>query len=740
MIRRLCPATAVFLGLLINAALCHAAGPAVRTLEESISIRPADLARWEPMNGSVPAELVVGKQVPALRLRCRFSGAPEVERASWDQRVELDLSSAAGIEFKIRCRNFDPIQYFAIYFQGKNGWYTGMFFPEHTDRWETIRLLKSDFHIEGDPGGWDKIQTIRISAWKLREEDTEFSVAALQKTGVLGVDARVAVLQRAQGGQGRDNQALAQRLASALTDGGLTCVTLDQGDTTVAELGKAKVAVVPGGAALSDAGAEVLGQYIAAGGKVIALEALPTKVRPALNSSNFVLLPERPAWSDRAAWGRMLIRAAGRLEPDLWRIPAERQIARISETGLFPSFEALTNRLGQLSREKPLAQSALRDGTNLREKALQAFGAREYGRAWEVAAEAAAKVREAYCLAQESEPNEFRAFWCHSGFGVAGRTWDESIRTLKTNGFNAILPNMLWGGAAFYPSKYLPQAKGMEGKPDQVRECLEACRKHGVAMHVWKVNWYLGSPAPPEFKNRMRSEGRLQTDIRGGEKDWLCPSHPANRQLEIDAMVELARNYEINGVHFDYIRYPDTEHCFCERCKQKFQEATGLKVSDWPALLRGPDKTRWHQWRRDNITAVVKAVSEQVRAVRPGTKISAAVFSEWSTDRDNVAQDWKLWCEKGYMDFVCPMDYSTSDRRFENLVKRQKEWVGKTPFYPGIGLSTAGSRFGTDLVIQQILITRKHRTGGFTVFNYSQREADEILPLLGRGITAVLNQ
>jgi uncharacterized lipoprotein YddW (UPF0748 family) len=295
---------------------------------------------------------------------------------------------------------------------------------------------------------------------------------------------------------------------------------------------------------------------------------------------------------------------------------------------------------------------------------------------------------------------------------------------------------MMWGGAVFYPSQLLPLGKGMENRPDQVRECLDACRKHGIEMHVWKVNWYLGSPAPKSFIDQMRHEGRLQESASGEEKDWLCPTHPANRDLEIGSMVELARNYPVDGLHFDYIRYPGNDHCFCRRCRETFEKASGLKIADGRRDLQGATRERWQQWRRDNITAVVKAVSEQARAVRPGIKISAAVFPDWSTDRDSVAQDWKLWCEKGYLDFVCPMDYSTSDRRFENLVKRQKEWASGVPYYPGIGLSTAGARFGAPLVIEQILITRKHGTGGFTIFNYNTREAAEVLPLLGLGITA----
>jgi uncharacterized lipoprotein YddW (UPF0748 family) len=116
-------------------------------------------------------------------------------------------------------------------------------------------------------------------------------------------------------------------------------------------------------------------------------------------------------------------------------------------------------------------------------------------------------------------------------------------------------------------------------------------------------------------------------------------------------------------------------------------------------------------------------------------KISAAVFRNWAVDRDGVGQDWKLWCERRYLDFVCPMDYTESETQFDLWIASQKLWAGKTPVYPGIGASSSSSMLGVDRVIGQIQVTRNHKTGGFIVFNYGATEAAELLPMLGSGIT-----
>jgi len=95
-----------------------------------------------------------------------------------------------------------------------------------------------------------------------------------------------------------------------------------------------------------------------------------------------------------------------------------------------------------------------------------------------------------------------------------------------------------------------------------------------------------------------------------------------------------------------------------------------------------------------------------------------------------------VWCEQGWLDFVCPMDYTESNRSFENMVSQQVQWAGKARCYPGIGVSASSSQFGIDQLIEQITITRRYQTHGFTIFNYGVTESRDLLPLLGLGITA----
>jgi len=434
----------------------------------------------------------------------------------------------------------------------------------------------------------------------------------------------------------------------------------------------------------------------------------------------------------------LLLAMIGRFLPECWEQAATTRLARAGAIGPFRDFDSA--RRGIRERiDGGAGDDLLTAAEALHAQARAHVAAGEYAEALARTGQLRETLTRAWCAVQSrGARDEFRGFWCHDAFGVAGMTWDAAARILAENGFTAVFPNMLWGGAAYYPSDVLPVAPEVKARGDQLAACVAACRKHGVQCHVWKVNWNMGARASADFKARMKAAGRTQVRLDGApENGWLCPSHPENQRLEIDAMLEVAAKYDADGVHFDYIRYPDRATCYCPGCKARFEAVLDRKIADWPrGLAADPALTaQWLEFRRAQITRVVAGVSEALRARKPRVKISAAVFRNAPVDRDTIGQDWRLWCEKGYLDFVCPMNYTPFDADFERMARRQRAWAGDTPCYPGIGLSVWPDSEGVARLIEQVNITRKLETGGFIVFNYGPREATEILPLCRLGLT-----
>ena len=150
---------------------------------------------------------------------------------------------------------------------------------------------------------------------------------------------------------------------------------------------------------------------------------------------------------------------------------------------------------------------------------------------------------------------------------------------------------------------------------------------------------------------------------------------------------------------------------------------------------KGVRREAWIKWCQENINTVVRTTSEQVRKVRPGIKVSAAVFRQWDQDSRVVMQDWKLWCAQGWLDFVCPMDYTESETGYDSWIRQQKQWAGPAGLVPGIGITSSRTTLAPDAAVRQIEITRRHETQGFILFNYGEREAREIIPTLGLGPT-----
>jgi uncharacterized lipoprotein YddW (UPF0748 family) len=712
------------------------AGPTTGVIDSgNYPSEAAAKAAWKPMKGSAPASTTQLDGKGVLKFSCTFDTA-QIDRASWDKAVNLDLSACRGIQFDILCRDAEPVSYFAIYFQSGSGWYQATFFPESSKTWSTIVIPRSEMKSEGAPAGWNHIKTVRISAWRSKDATTEFFVKDLRQTGVLGADAEVAVLrsgasERTGRTQRRGAADATDNAVQLFEDAGISCAVLGEAELYGNNLKGASLLVLPGLDSVSRPCTESVSNFMANGGKLLAFPPVPNELGAFLKTNSLVApqsLPLREA-NDKAE----VLTMAASLAPHIGKQAAENGISRIGRIGEFKGYEEATNGLVTSAPSRACVTKA----TELRSEAIRLAKEQKFGESLKAATAAQEQMRTAFYRAQEPVTNEFRGFWCHNAFGVEGMSWDEAIKRLAENGFTAILPNMLWGGAAFYDSKVLPVARQAAARGDQIRECLAACRKYGVQLYVWKVDWNLGTAAPKEFVETMRTQKRLQRSSEGKEEPWLCPSHPENQKLEIAAMVEVVRNYDVDGIHFDYIRYPGNDYCFCDGCKERFGRATGIELKNWPndVLAEGAARQQWLDWRRSNITTVVKAVSEEARAIKPKIKISAAVFRYWNTDRDLVGQDWKLWCEKGYLDFVCPMDYTPSNRRFENMVSAQVQSAGRAGCYPGLGVSSSSSRLEPEDAIEQIKVARKYHTGGFVIFNYGAKESLQLLPKLGMGIT-----
>lgn len=417
--------------------------------------------------------------------------------------------------------------------------------------------------------------------------------------------------------------------------------------------------------------------------------------------------------TDTANKGRMLLAVLGKLAPELrpqtgaWAAAAAAR--RLNEM----SVKVAADRTSPDDRRR--AESALAEARTHLDQAQRSLAQGRMAEAVTAALEASHKAEMAYIASSPERLGEFRATWLHDAYGVPGWGWERTARELREHGLNALIANMLWAGLAHYQSDVLPVSPQVQQRGDQIAEALRWCQQYGIELHVWKVNYNLAN-APEEFVAKLRAEGRLQRHRDGTEINWLCPSDPRNFALERDSMLEVVRNYPVAGIHFDYIRYPHDQACYCDGCRQRFEEAAGVKIEKWPEdVLREPLQGKYTQWRRDQVTRLVRAVATEARRIRPGIMVSAAVFS-WPGALEWVNQEWPRWVEEGLLDFICPMNYTANADELESMIRRELEAVnGRVPLYIGIGEFIIPETYQ---LIDQLEKARRLGADGFVCFSY----------------------
>jgi uncharacterized lipoprotein YddW (UPF0748 family) len=150
----------------------------------------------------------------------------------------------------------------------------------------------------------------------------------------------------------------------------------------------------------------------------------------------------------------------------------------------------------------------------------------------------------------------------------------------------------------------------------------------------------------------MRELTRLDLDRAGfvGEGWFLDPARAEVRTELRRLVLEVATRYAVDGVHLDYIRYP----------------------SGWSP-----------PGGEANVTRLVALVHDDLRRVRPGLPLSAAVMPVPAVARESFGQDWADWLERGLIDAVAPMVYRDSPGAVESVVRswpaalpRERIWVG----------------------------------------------------------------
>ncbi|MGH9754704.1 MAG: family 10 glycosylhydrolase [Blastocatellia bacterium] len=186
---------------------------------------------------------------------------------------------------------------------------------------------------------------------------------------------------------------------------------------------------------------------------------------------------------------------------------------------------------------------------------------------------------------------------------------------------------------------------------------------------------------------------------RFGNDFWMDLGHPDAAAYTVDVLTHLVRNYDIDGLHLDRIRYPEfsvpgqtpstgTNIGYNETSVARFQRRHGVAAGSPPPAQNDP---LWNQWRRDQVSNLVRRVYLNSIAIKPHLKLSASLIAfgggpttepGWNSAEAywRVYQDWRAWTEEGILDIAMPMNYKREHRTTGPtaevpLYERWNEWA-----------------------------------------------------------------
>lgn len=311
---------------------------------------------------------------------------------------------------------------------------------------------------------------------------------------------------------------------------------------------------------------------------------------------------------------------------------------------------------------------------------------------------------------------EYRAFWVDTFNTNLNNHTDvvTVVNNAKAAKANALFVQVRRRGDSWYLNSLEPLGDRVPIQPgfDPLQDIINVAHGAGIEVHAFVIMNAIWGRAPnlfpPENPNHVfnlhggydvatntiipgpnnwltrtlladTTPGSTAISFQGhrfGSDFWVDFGHPDAAAYTVNVVKHLVQSYDIDGLHLDRIRYPDisiagqtpstgTNIGYNPTSVERFQRLFNLPLDGPPPA---PNNPQWNQWRRDQISHVVRRVYLEALAIKPQLKISAALIafggigateSSWNSAEAfwRVYQDWRAWTQEGIIDIAIPMAY-----------------------------------------------------------------------------------
>ncbi len=341
---------------------------------------------------------------------------------------------------------------------------------------------------------------------------------------------------------------------------------------------------------------------------------------------------------------------------------------------------------------------------------------------------------------------ETRALWVvRHAISTPGRV-DQVVEVASDLNFNTLLVQVRGRGDAYFRSDITPRAEDLAATSsdfDPLERMIRRAHAQGFEVQAW-INVYLvwsaGEPprsplhvvnAHPDWIS-VRADGRRLVEMLPDDFEeqklegmYLAPGNPEVKRHLREIVKEILTRYDVDGIHLDYVRYPEPYVGYDGATRTAFQREFGVDPIqiDQPDSLfldvigaeQIPDlRARWIQWKRDQITGLVRDLRHDLDLSGRSIKLTAAVIADQNAALNRYGQDWPTWLREGIVDAVMPMCYGTSTPLVERQIAAALAIPTERHVYPGIALYNQNARDASD----KIRRARKMGVDGISLFSF----------------------
>ncbi len=172
---------------------------------------------------------------------------------------------------------------------------------------------------------------------------------------------------------------------------------------------------------------------------------------------------------------------------------------------------------------------------------------------------------------------ELRGIWVQAKSITTAAQIDEVLRRAEAGHFNAIFVNVFFDGQTMYQSNLAPISGKVKPGFDPLAYLVPEAHQRHIQVHAWFATGPIGAAGGSAILARHPDWALVGPD--GDTFPWLNFARPDARQFISDLMLEIVERYGIDGLHFDYTRYPGSEWGFDTYSLGAFTKEYGLDLN-----------------------------------------------------------------------------------------------------------------------------------------------------------------